>query len=765
MSDFDYHALEASTAHSGRLVVAAVGLALATAGALFATRMLAAHHVVRRAPREGDAFFPKEGMDAVLVGPVPPVAPAVFLPSLVRKNTPTCLFSYGPQLLEDQQLPDFASRAVSHEAWLFGAKLREGTLANITGKPVDIVKGRLLCWPREVFSAKMQQADRARGFELSDRKSLVARDVAQVVKRDGQCKATFWYHRAAMRPTAPIVRRGDKQQPEVHACSECGKAFKQELGLKMHLRQQHGLGLPVDEDPWANWNVRDKGEEVKSEHHPRSKHIGNYQFEELAAMSPGLAPFITTTRYDNPSIDFADPHAVGALNKALLAYHYNISAWTLPAGAIVPAVPGRADYVHHVADLLAQGGDVPRGSSVRVLDIGTGASLIYPILGHQEYGWSFVGTDIDKAALASGEKIVADNLQLAPPAIELRHQPDPLKVLDSVVSPYEKFDVSICNPPFHSSAEEAEQGAIRKWKNLNKLENVEEGKPVRNFAGGSHELWCEGGELGFIQRYVEESTKHKGVCFWFTTLVSKEAHLPWLLKSIKAAHVEEYRVMDISHGHRKSRFLAWTFLDKDQQRRWRNSRSKTSDSTATKADDSNDTKKSTSKANAIATRESKTNILTKISESKASEPSFSKAREKSFSKVREKSFSKAGEKSFSKASEKSFSNARDKSFSKASENSFSKSIEKSFSKARKESDSKTRETSAFKRTKTKFPKTIKLIDRESKASEESFSESRRESDSTTETNVPKTMQSNILKTINLIDPKKTTTASDPKTEQ
>jgi len=36
---------------------------------------------------------------------------------------------------------------------------------------------------------------------------------------------------------------------------------------------------------------------------------------------------------------------------------------------------------------------------VRGLDIGTGASAIYPLLGARVYGWSFLGTDIDEYVL------------------------------------------------------------------------------------------------------------------------------------------------------------------------------------------------------------------------------------------------------------------------------------------------------------------------------------------------------------------------------
>jgi hypothetical protein len=106
---------------------------------------------------------------------------------------------------------------------------------------------------------------------------------------------------------------------------------------------------------------------------------------------------VARNRYGTESIDFANPAAVKALNQALLKKFYDIAHWDIPPGYLCPPIPGRADYIHHVADLLAGEHEVaiPRGPSVAVLDIGIGANCVYPIVGCHDYGWQFVGTDID----------------------------------------------------------------------------------------------------------------------------------------------------------------------------------------------------------------------------------------------------------------------------------------------------------------------------------------------------------------------------------
>ncbi|WP_257306685.1 23S rRNA (adenine(1618)-N(6))-methyltransferase RlmF [Geothrix campi] len=299
--------------------------------------------------------------------------------------------------------------------------------------------------------------------------------------------------------------------------------------------------------------------------HPRNRHAGGYDFPKLVAACPELEPFVRRAPHGGPSIDFADPAAVKALNRALLLEAYGIRGWDIPPGYLCPPLPGRADYLHHLADLLAEGGTIPRGPAVRVLDIGTGASAIYPLVGHREYGWSFVGSDIDGAALTSAARILAANPGLEE-AILLRKQTHPKAVLAGVVGPDEAFDLTLCNPPFHGSLREAREGTQRKWRNLGRGQNA---KPVLNFGGQGAELWCEGGEAGFTRRLVEESARMPGQVLWFTTLISTSANLPAVQRALRQAGAREVRIIPMAQGQKQSRFVAWTFLSPEDRNRWR----------------------------------------------------------------------------------------------------------------------------------------------------------------------------------------------------
>lgn len=291
--------------------------------------------------------------------------------------------------------------------------------------------------------------------------------------------------------------------------------------------------------------------------HPRNLHQGTYDFPSLIQACPELQPFVRGGRSERQTIDFADPQAVKLLNKALLIKHYGITYWDIPPGYLCPAVPSRADYLHYVADLLAdpQTGEVPKGKDVKVLDIGTGANCVYPIIGHRQYGWYFVGTDIDKIAVKAAKAIVDANLVLKR-GIDIRLQKNPHDIFEGIVKSGEQFDLCICNPPFFDSETQARDVATKKWKKL----GVKKANPdLRNFGGQPTELKTEGGEVGFIKRMIVESKAFGNSFRWFTTLVSNRNSLPSVRKALKKAEAKEIKEMRSVRGQKMTRIMAWKF--------------------------------------------------------------------------------------------------------------------------------------------------------------------------------------------------------------
>ncbi|WP_445737189.1 23S rRNA (adenine(1618)-N(6))-methyltransferase RlmF [Mariniflexile sp.] len=296
-----------------------------------------------------------------------------------------------------------------------------------------------------------------------------------------------------------------------------------------------------------------------SNFHSKNKHKSGYDFDVLCKALPKLTAFVFEDPHHTKTIDFADPKAVKALNTALMFAYYDIKYWEFPNSNLCPPIPGRVDYIHHLSDLL-ETSNIKKNRSV--LDIGTGASGVYPLLGVSEYHWNFVGTDIDNNSLHFAQENIDKNG--LDKSITLRYQKDGTKILTGVLNEADRFCASMCNPPFYKSEQEALEATTKKLKGLNK----ETDTFIRNFAGTQHELWYQGGEKAFIHNYLYESSLHKKQCFWFTSLVSKKDLVKGMLDSLKKLGATEIKTIHLGHGNKISRVVAWTFLSKQEQEEW-----------------------------------------------------------------------------------------------------------------------------------------------------------------------------------------------------
>lgn len=296
----------------------------------------------------------------------------------------------------------------------------------------------------------------------------------------------------------------------------------------------------------------------KNRLHPRNKNRTAYQFDELIGVNPALAAFKHINKYGNESIDFAQPQAVIELNKALLQRFYDVEQWEIPDGYLCPPIPGRADYVHYLADMLADEnrGEIPTGKQVRILDVGTGANGIYPLLGLNEYGWRFTASDIDEKALENVMSVLHKN-GIKREQIEIRLQKNPDKYFKDIIKQNELYLATMCNPPFHESPEQAFSESKRKWKNVGKGRISES---TLNFGGQSNELWCDGGERRFISGMMRESRSFANQVTWFTTLVSKKSNLPELYKVLDEIEAKRVKTVEMGQGQKTSRFVAWSFV-------------------------------------------------------------------------------------------------------------------------------------------------------------------------------------------------------------
>ncbi|RUR32922.1 23S rRNA (adenine(1618)-N(6))-methyltransferase RlmF [Vreelandella andesensis] len=306
---------------------------------------------------------------------------------------------------------------------------------------------------------------------------------------------------------------------------------------------------------------KDRTKPVRKGLHPKNRHNQGYDFPALVKNHPALAPHVKTNAYGELSIDFADPLAVKTLNAALLNRYYNIADWDIPEGALCPPIPGRADYIHYMADLvgLEPGHEKP---NIKLLDIGTGANGIYPLLACQIYGWQCVGSDINLQSLENIETIIANNPTLKD-RFTLRMQHDKNHIFEGIIQAGEFFDVSVCNPPFHASLDEALKGSQRKLNNLARSRGEQKAdtqSPTLNFGGMGAELWCKGGEQLFLKKLIRESQVYSTQCRWFSSLVSKADNVKPAKKLIRKLGAADIREIEMKQGNKVTRILAWTFI-------------------------------------------------------------------------------------------------------------------------------------------------------------------------------------------------------------
>ncbi|MBB6680823.1 23S rRNA (adenine(1618)-N(6))-methyltransferase RlmF [Aequorivita sp. 609] len=271
----------------------------------------------------------------------------------------------------------------------------------------------------------------------------------------------------------------------------------------------------------------------------------DYKFNNLIAKHPPLKSFVFENEYGNQTIKFADSQAVKALNTALLKEHFGVNYWNIPENNLCPPIPGRLDYLLHVADLVSE-------KDIHLLDIGTGANLIYPILASTHFNWKCTASEVNTDSLSNAQEIIDENEALK--NIVLRHQQFKSNILEHIILPTDAFDVVVCNPPFFKNRTDAEKSNLRKFENLKLSEDK-----TQNFGGLSNELWYKGGEEAFIKKMAEESVQFKDQVRWFTSIVSQKENLKNIKRAINKTKPTEVKIIEMEQGNKQSRFVAWTF--------------------------------------------------------------------------------------------------------------------------------------------------------------------------------------------------------------
>ncbi len=228
--------------------------------------------------------------------------------------------------------------------------------------------------------------------------------------------------------------------------------------------------------------------------HPDNPYQHPYNFTKYIEAYEPLKNHVVLNPSGQKTIHFSDSNAVYALNKAMLLADYSLEDYVLPKGYLIPPVPGRLDYLLYLREFLLKRFNLSAKKPLKGLDMGSGANAIYCILGAQHFGWSMVGAESDAKAVEIAKKNIQRSKALND-RIEIRLQENKQFLFKHMIQPNDSFDFSVCNPPFHSSKEEALKGSIKKHRNLGS--GLNSPSELLNFEGQANELWCNGGEALF----------------------------------------------------------------------------------------------------------------------------------------------------------------------------------------------------------------------------------------------------------------------------
>lgn len=284
--------------------------------------------------------------------------------------------------------------------------------------------------------------------------------------------------------------------------------------------------------------------------------------EELASAYPNLQPFLVSGRQNGASsIDFLSAEATRFYNQALLHRWFGIKL-SLPSNHLCPTALSRTRYIRWIASLVQY--CPSQQEQIVGIDVGTGASCVYPLLGKAIYNWNFIATDIDDESLASAAENVKQNCWTDSISVIRAARQDLSDGGQSTQSPlfhilqgaldapstrklqessptFSSAHFSMCNPPF--------------------FESVEDKVPRQDTVciATASELATSGGEVEFVKQMMYESAQLGERVSWYTTLLGKKSSLYPLVAYLKTLNPLDIQDTTFKQGRNTRWALAWTF--------------------------------------------------------------------------------------------------------------------------------------------------------------------------------------------------------------
>ncbi|XP_059622474.1 U6 small nuclear RNA (adenine-(43)-N(6))-methyltransferase [Phlebotomus argentipes] len=274
--------------------------------------------------------------------------------------------------------------------------------------------------------------------------------------------------------------------------------------------------------------------------HERNIYKKPPDFTELAVKYPEFLKVCKLDLNGSAQVDFRNPDTLRILTKCLLLRDFQLDV-EIPAGKLVPTLPLRLNYILWIEDILEKMGICEATG----LDIGCGASCVYPMLGAKWKGWRMYGTDItEEIAKSARENVVRNDLHEKVTIIQQDES-------DSVFSRVQAdLHFCMCNPPFFDDTRDCPENRTGK-----------RASPKNAPTGDATELACAGGEVAFIERIIEESVQMKDRVAFFTTMIGVKHDLAILVKKLREKNITNYIETQFCQGNTTRWGLAWTFRE------------------------------------------------------------------------------------------------------------------------------------------------------------------------------------------------------------
>lgn len=288
--------------------------------------------------------------------------------------------------------------------------------------------------------------------------------------------------------------------------------------------------------------------------HPRNPYKTPPSFKDLALKNEEFRKNAKIEISGKVSIDFKNAESLRALTRALLKEDWGLDI-VLPPEYLVPTLPLRLNYILWLEDLVSALKIIDSGSPIYGIDIGTGASCIYPLLAAKKNGWHMLGVEKDEKCFKHAqENVERNNLESL---IKIRKNDGESIIVPSILNDVfgpepNVFHFTMCNPPFYASEEELEKTSKSRSTNHPR-------PPPHNARTGSpHEVVVDGGEVAFIFKMIDESFEVRDKIQIFSTMLGHKSSFSKILKYLKEKDIQEIASTEFCQGHVTRWGLAWS---------------------------------------------------------------------------------------------------------------------------------------------------------------------------------------------------------------